>query len=196
MMALIGCLTYEFQTTLPLMTGSTFHGDSRDYGYLTACMGVGAVVGGLIAAGRKRRGPHQLVITAAIFGVAVLAAALAPSLPTEEAVLFLVGACSVSFLALGNSTLQLEAEPSMRGRVMSLWTVAFLGSTPIGGPLVGFVGGHLGARFGLGIGGAAALGAALYGWTTLKRRHAGADVDMAYADTRPAELATVGGRAE
>jgi MFS family permease len=195
MMALIGCLTYEFQTTLPLMTGSTFHGDSRAYGYLTACMGVGAVVGGLIAAGRRRRGPHRLVITAAIFGVAVLAAALAPSLATEEAVLFLVGACSVSFLALGNSTLQLEADPSMRGRVMSLWSVAFLGSTPIGGPLVGFVGGHLGARYGLGIGGAAALAAAFYGWTTLKRARADI-VDTVGADAQTAELATVGGRAE
>jgi MFS family permease len=169
MMALVGCLTYEFQTTLPLMTGNTFHGDSRTYGYLTACMGGGAVIGGLVAAGRKRGGPLRLVRTAAVFGVAVLAAALAPSLIMEELVLFAVGACSVTFLALGNSTLQLEAEPSMRGRVMSLWSVAFLGSTPIGGPLVGFIGGHFGARYGLGIGGAAALGAAVYGWIALRR---------------------------
>ena len=57
----------------------------------------------------------------------------------------------------------------MRGRVMSLWSVAFLGSTPIGGPLVGFVGGELGARYGLGIGGVAALVAAAYGWSRLRR---------------------------
>ena len=84
----------------------------------------------------------------------------------------------------------------MRGRVMSLWSVAFLGSTPIGGPLVGFIGGHLGARYGLGLGGAAAMGAALYGWTTLKRRYADIDIDLAGADVPTAELATVGGRAE
>jgi MFS family permease len=169
MMALIGCLTYEFQTTLPLLTGLTFHGDSRTYGYLTGCMGAGAVVGGLYAAGRQRRGANKLVATAGLFGVAVLAAALAPTLVVEEVILLAVGACSVTFLALGNATLQLEAEPSMRGRVMSLWSVAFLGSTPIGGPLVGFVGGHVGARYGLGLGAVAALAAAAYGWAALRR---------------------------
>jgi MFS family permease len=164
MMAVIGCLTYEFQTTLPLMSGGPFHGDARTYGFLTAFMGVGAVVGGLYAAGRPGRGPRRLVGTAAVFGVAVLAAALAPNLIGEEILLLAVGACSVTFLALGNATLQLSAEPSMRGRVMSLWSVAFLGSTPVGGPLVGFIAGWLGARFGLGLGGIAALAAAGYGW--------------------------------
>ena len=201
MMALVGCLTYEFQTTLPLMTGNTFHGDSRTYGYLTASMGAGAVIGGLVAAGRKRGGPIRLVRTAALFGVAVVAAALAPSLLMEEAVLFLVGACSVTFLALGNSTLQLNADASMRGRVMSLWSVAFLGSTPIGGPLVGFIGGHFGARYGLGIGGAAALAAAAYGWIALRHpRHAAApdvapgknpDADRPGADLPAVELPAV-----
>ncbi|HET9076029.1 MAG TPA: MFS transporter [Acidimicrobiales bacterium] len=174
MMALIGCLTYEFQTTLPLMTGEAFHGNSSTYGFLTAFMGVGAVVGGLFAAGHPGRGMRRLVGTAALFGVAVLAAALAPSLFVEEAVLLAVGACSVTFLALGNATLQLNAEPSMRGRVMSLWSVAFLGSTPLGGPLVGFVGGQLGARYGLGLGALAALLAALYGWSRLRRDGVGA----------------------
>jgi MFS family permease len=172
MMALIGCLTYEFQTTLPLMAGNTFHGDSKTYGFLTASMGVGAVVGGLVAAGRQGRNPMRLIVTAALFGVAVLGAALAPDLIAEEIVLLLVGAGSVTFLALGNATLQLEADPSMRGRVMSLWSVAFLGSTPVGGPLVGFIGGSLGARYGLGVGALAALIAALYGWIALRRRGA------------------------
>ena len=168
MMALIGCLTYEFQTTLPLMSGGTFHGDSRTYGYLTACIGVGSVIGGLVAAGRPRHGMRALVSTAGLFGVAVLAAALAPSLLAEEFLLLAVGACSVTFLSRGNASLQLNAEPSMRGRVMSLWSVAFLGSTPLGGPLVGFIGGSLGARYGLGVGGVAALMAALYGWSRLR----------------------------
>ena len=168
MMALIGCLTYEFQTTLPLMSGGPFHGDSKTYGYLTACIGVGSVVGGLIAAGRPRRGMSALVGTAALFGVAVLAAAVAPTLLAEEVLLLVVGACSVTFLSRGNASLQLNSEPAMRGRVMSLWSVAFLGSTPVGGPLVGFIGGSLGARYGLGIGGVAALAAAFYGWRRLR----------------------------
>jgi MFS family permease len=172
MMAVIGCLTYEFQTTLPLMTGGPFHGGSQTYGFLNACMGAGAVVGGLIAAGRPGRSVARLVRTAAVFGVAVLAASLAPTLLVEEVLLLFVGACSVTFLALGNATLQLSAEPSMRGRVMSLWSVAFLGSTPVGGPLVGFIGGDLGARYGLGLGGVAALLAALYGWSRLREARA------------------------
>lgn len=175
MMALIGCLTYEFQTSLPLMAGNTFHGDSRTYGYLTAFMGVGAVIGGLIAAGSRRRGPRRLVGTASIFGLVVLLAAASPTLVVEEIMLLLVGACSVTFLALGNSTLQLESDPQMRGRVMSLWSVAFLGSTPIGGPLVGFVGGSAGARYALGLGGAAALAASAFGWWALRRRLAAPD---------------------
>ena len=185
MMALIGCLTYEFQTTLPLMTGGPFHGDSRTYGYLTACIGIGSVVGGLIAAGRPRRGISALVGTAGLFGLAVLAAALAPTLLAEEILLLLVGACSVTFLSRGNATLQLNAEPTMRGRVMSLWSVAFLGSTPLGGPLVGFIGGSLGARYGLGLGGVAALMAAAYGWSRMRADTAAA----AAADTAasPAE---------
>jgi len=170
MMALVGCLTYEFQTTLPLLAGGTFHGGARTYGFLTACMGVGAVVGGLIAAGRPARGPRALVRTAAVFGVFVLATALAPTLLAAQVLLLFVGACSVTFLALGNSTLQLAAEPSMRGRVMALWSVAFLGSTPIGGPLVGLAAERLGPRWGLVIGGLAALVAALYGWHSLRRR--------------------------
>ncbi len=172
MMALIGCLTYEFQVTLPLLSGQTFHGDAQVYGLLTACMGAGAVVGGLIAAGRRGRGLVRLVNTATLFGATVMAAALAPTLALTAVLMLLVGACSVTFLSLGNSTLQLESEPSMRGRVMSLWSVAFLGSTPIGGPLVGLIGSSFGARYALGIGGVAALVASGVGRLSLRRQKA------------------------
>ena len=83
MMAVVGCLTYEFQVTLPLLTGNTFHGDSRTYGFMTACMGVGAVIGGLIAAHRQRRGARTLVFTAIAVRIGRAGAALAPSLVTE-----------------------------------------------------------------------------------------------------------------
>src|SRR5579875_3231560 len=78
MMAIVGCLTYEFQTTLPLMAGETFHGNSATYGYFTAFMGIGAVVGGLIAAGRKDRSPRRMVNTLVGFGLVLVLAALAP----------------------------------------------------------------------------------------------------------------------
>jgi len=170
MMAVVGCLTYEFQASLPLIAGVTFKGDAATYGFLTSFMGVGAVIGGLFAAGRRNRDPMRLVRTALAFGAVVGLAALAPTPLTEEIALFFVGAGSVTFLSLANSTLQLEAEPEMRGRVMSLWSVAFLGTTPIGGPLVGFVGGSLGPRYSLGLGAIAALGAGLFGLVVFSRR--------------------------
>jgi MFS family permease len=105
-----------------------------------------------------------LVRSAAVFGVLLALAAVAPSLWLELIALAAVGAASVTFISKGNSTLQLAAAPQMRGRVMSLWAVAFLGSTPIGGPVAGAVAQHVGARWGLGLGAvacglAAALGA-------------------------------------
>jgi hypothetical protein len=72
-------------------------------------------------------------------------------------------------MAIGNSTLQLGAAPQMRGRVMSLWFVAFQGSTPLGGPVVGWVAAAAGARFGLGLGGVTCLVVALLGALALRR---------------------------
>jgi len=173
MMAVVGCLAYEFQVSLPLIAGNTFRGDAATYGFLTASMGVGAVIGGLIAAGRRKGGPRRLINTLLGFGTVILLAALAPSRLSEELALLFVGAGSVTFLSLANSTLQLGSQPEMRGRVMSLWSVAFMGSTPIGGPLVGLIGNDLGARYSLGIGGVAALGAAAFGWWALYHRRPG-----------------------
>lgn len=170
MMAVVGCLAYEFQVSLPLMAGNAFGGNSASYGFLTAAMGTGAVFGGLVAAARGNGSARRMVNTALAFGTALLLAALAPSFATEEVALVLVGAGSVTFTSLTNSTLQLEVDPAMRGRVISLWSVAFQGSTPIGGPTVGLVAGALGARFGLGLGAVAALAAGLVGLATFGRR--------------------------
>jgi MFS family permease len=140
---------------------------------MTAAMGVGAVAGGLLVAARGRTGLPMLVAAAAGFGVVLTLAALAPNLPLELAALALAGWASISFMATGNSTLQLAAEPSMRGRVMSLWFVAFQGSTPIGGPIVGATMAAAGARAGLELGAATCLLVALAGLVTLQRLHAG-----------------------
>jgi MFS family permease len=163
MMALIGTLAYEFQVVLPVVARDAFHGDASTYGFMTSAMGVGAVVGGLITASRRRTGLRPLTVGAAAFGLLILAAAAAPSLPVELVALTFVGAASVSFLAVGNSTLQLTALPTMRGRVMALWAVAFMGSTPIGGPIAGWVSESGGGRAGLVLGGIACLLAALLG---------------------------------
>lgn len=164
MMAIIGTLSYEFQVMLPIFARFTFDGTAGTYGVLTAAMGAGAVVGGLATASRGRSGLDALVRVAAVFGLVILAAAWSPTLPVAIVALVAVGAASITFLARANTTMQLNSDPSMRGRVMALWTVAFLGSTPIGGPLMGYIGEHLGARWALTIGGTAAIVASGYGW--------------------------------
>lgn len=167
MMAVIGTLAYEFAVVLPLMAKFTFHGDAGTYGLMTSFMGGGAVVGGLWTASRTRRSPVALAVISVVFGLVLLGASMAPNLGVELLALVLIGAASISLLALGNTTLQLATTPEMRGRVMSLWAVAFLGSTPIGGPIVGWVGEHLGPRYGLALGGVAALLAGVLAYRTL-----------------------------
>ena len=169
MMALAGCLAYEFQVTLPVMARQGLHAGATAYGFMTAAMGVGAVIGGLFVAAKGRTGLPTLVLSATAFGVVLLFAALAPNLPVELAALALVGGANISFMSTGNSTLQLNALPNMRGRVMSLWFVAFQGSTPIGGPIVGWVMAAAGARAGLGLGGASCLLVAVLGLLALRR---------------------------
>jgi MFS family permease len=169
MMAIMGCFTYEFPVTLPYLARSAFDGDSRTFGFMTAAMAVGAVVGGLHNAARGQVGIATLVRVSMVLGVLVLATALAPSAPVALAVLVGVGAASVMLMARGNATLQLEADPRMRGRVMALWLVAFLGTTPIGGPAVGWVSSSLGARWGLVVGAAACFVAAGLGAWSLAR---------------------------
>lgn len=169
MMALVGTLAYEFQVSLPVMASRGLHAGAAGYGFMTASMGFGAVFGGLYVAARGRTGLPTLVLAAAAFGVVLAAAALAPSLGVEMLALALAGAASISFMSTGNSTLQLGAAPSMRGRVMSLWFVAFQGSTPIGGPIVGWVMAAAGARAGLGLGAVTCLLVAVLGLVALRR---------------------------
>jgi len=163
MMALVGTLAYEFQVALPLLARVSLHGGASTYGLLTAAMGVGAVVGGLAVAGLARTGLLPFTAAAAGFGIAILAAALVPSLVGELAVLAVVGFFSTAFMATGNTTLQLTADPRFRGRVMALWSVTFSGSTPIGGPIVGVVADGFGPRYGLGLGAVACVAASVIG---------------------------------
>lgn len=160
MMVIIGTLSYEFQVILPLFAKFTFYGDANTYAYLTAAMGIGAVIGGLITANRKLVTTQSLNRAALLFGCVILLTALAPTLPMALVGLVLVGIFSTNYMSLSNTALQLNSTPEMRGRVMSLWSVAFLGTTPIGGPVIGWIGEHFGARWGLAIGGVAAIAAA------------------------------------
>jgi MFS family permease len=169
MMALAGCFAYEFQVTLPVMARQGLHVGATGFGFMTAAMGLGAVLGGLLVAMKGRTGLPMLVAAATAFGVVLVLASLAPNLPVELVALALAGGASIAFMSGGNSTLQLASAPSMRGRVMSLWFVAFQGSTPIGGPILGWVMAQAGARAGLGVGGVACLLVAALGLLALRR---------------------------
>ena len=168
MMALVGTLTYEFQVTIPALITGTFHGGADAYGIASAAMGVGAVIGGLASAGRTQTGVATMVWSATAFGITDLLVALSPTAALAAAALVATGAASVWFLATGNTTLQLNSDPQMRGRVMALWAVAFLGSTPLGGPITGWIAEHVGPRWALALGAGAALVAAAYGARTVR----------------------------
>jgi len=164
MIAVVGTLAWEFQVSLPLIARGSFHGGAAIYGTMASVMGVGAVVGGLVSASRSRRRPESLALASIGWGVAITAAALAPTLTIEYVTLLFVGYGSITFNTLAKTTLQLAAAPEMRGRVMALWALAWLGSTPVGGPIVGFVATELGPRWSLLIGGlpTVAVGVAFY----------------------------------
>jgi MFS family permease len=184
MIAVVGTLAWEFQVSLPLMASKVFHGGAGSYGVMASVMGGGAVVGGLISAAQARPRARALCLAAIGWGIAILAAAVAPSFALELAALVFVGYGSITFNALAKTTLQLAAKPEMRGRVMALWALAWMGSTPIGGPIVGWTGQAIGARWALVIGGVAALACgvlALPALTRIDRRPA--------PDTPPAPAA-------
>ena len=169
MMAIVGTFVYEFQISLALMAKYVFHGNAGDYALLTSAMGVGSVIGGIATAGRRKTAPQGLIKMILILGIAMIGVALSPSLPAALLGMVIVGIFSISFTSLGNSILQLESTPSMRSRVMALWSVAFLGSTPIGGPIIGWIGEHANPRWGLGVGGISAVIAGIFGIMAMRK---------------------------
>jgi MFS family permease len=169
MLGIVGTLTYEFTVILPLFARFTFHREAGGFAALVMARGFGSAFGGLYSASRRKTTASMLPTAALVFGLAVLAAAAAPTLALAVIAMTVVGFCSIIFLSLGNVILQQESDPRMRGRVMSLWTVAFLGSTPIGGPIIGWIGQYAGPRWGLATGGFAALLAGAWGAWTLRR---------------------------
>jgi MFS family permease len=174
MMTLVGTLTFNFQVLFPLLASFTWHGTASTYAALTAAMGVGSVAGALAAGARGRVGPRLLVAASAAFGAVMLLVAAAPTVELQLLALVPLGAVSITFAAGVNSAMQLAVDPAMRGRVMALYSMVFLGSTPIGAPLVGWVAEVADPRAGLVLGGAAALVAA-----------AGAQIAFARVGARP-----------
>ena len=170
MMAVVGTLAYNFSVVLPLLAETTFGGGARAYGGMFSVMGAGAVLGGLVFAARARPTRLLLASAAVAFGLAIGLAAAAPNLALATLAMLPIGAASTAFIATSNSLLQLNASSEMRGRVMALFSLVFLGSTPIGGPLVGWIAERFGPRDALGLAAAATLLTGIFGLAGRGRR--------------------------
>jgi MFS family permease len=157
LMVIVGTLGFNFQAILPLLARFTFDGGASAYAALVTAMGIGAVVGAVANGARGTVTPALLAGAAIGFGALALLAAGAPSIGIELLLLAPLGAASVTLAASVNSALQLACEPAMRGRVMALYSIVFLGSTPIGAPLAGWLSEQVDPRAALVMAGVAAL---------------------------------------
>jgi MFS family permease len=160
LMALVGTLGFNFQVVLPLLAKFSFGGGATTYAVMVSAMAVGSIVGALVNGAHGETGPRLIAGGALAFGILATLSAGMPSLALEVPVLALLGAAAVTFAATINSTLQLAVAPNMRGRVMALYSVVFLGSTPIGGPLVGWLSETYDPRLALLLAGVTGLSAA------------------------------------
>ena len=163
MMAVVGTLTFNFAVVIPLFVVHTLHGSDGSYTLLYSTLSIGSVIGALAAAGRRTIEISHLVIASAAFGLAMLLFAAAPTLILSFPIAVLVGVTSVSFMTASTAIVQMRSNAAMRGRVNALQAIVFIGSTPLGGPLLGYVCDRFGPRAGLVLGAAAALGAAAWG---------------------------------
>jgi MFS family permease len=169
MMTVIGTLAFNFQTVLPLFAERDLHGGDLTFSLLMSVISVGSLAGALRAARRRDVTVHTVSLSAGGFGASMLALAAAPTTAVAFAVGVLMGFTSISFMTSSTAIVQLRADPTMRGRVLALQAIVFLGSTPIGGPIVGWVSESFGARWGLVVGALATMAAAAYGLGAVKR---------------------------
>jgi len=172
LVAVLGMFGFNFIVVLPLLARFTFDGGAGLYSVFTALMSLGSLVGALIAASRARPTRTLLLGSGIAFGVLMLATSAAPTAWLTGVLLVGVGLSVMLFLATANTTLQLHSDPAMRGRVMALYGLLFLGSTPLGGPLLGWVSEAWGPRVGLALGGAFSLAAAVAAASGIRIRRA------------------------
>jgi MFS family permease len=160
LVAVVGVFGQNFRVVLPLLAQETFRGGAQSYGYLTAALGLGAVTGALVSAARGRSSPRGLLLACLAFGAVNLLVAAMPSFALALAMVAAVGVTNIVVNTLARTMMITGSEPGMRGRVMALYSIVFLGSTPIGGPVVGWACQEWGARSAFVIAGLTAAGAA------------------------------------
>src|SRR3954471_342512 len=148
-----GTFGMNFQITSALMATEVFGKGAGEFGVLGSAMAVGSLTGALMAARRVRIRLRLLVVAALGFGVAEIVAGFLPTYVAFALFAPVIGFCTLTLLNSANATMQLESDPAIRGRVMALYMTIVMGGTPLGSPIIGWVGQHLGARYTLVIGG-------------------------------------------
>lgn len=172
LVAVVAVFGQNFRVVLPLAASQIYHGDASTYGWLTSAIGLGAMLGAVISAGIHIPTAWTLLLTTIAFGAANVVAAFSPVLAMALIVMVVVGVTNIIFNTVARSVLLLNSEPAMHGRMMAVHGQVFLGSTPLGGPLVGWLCELWGARAGFVIaGGTAVLAAALLCGSAYRERH-------------------------
>lgn len=172
MLFLVATFGLNFPIFIATMTVSAFHRGVDSYGFLTSMMAIGSVTGALVAARREQPGIRLLISSSALFGLACALAAIAPGYGEFAAMLIGIGIAAQIFTSTSNSLLQLAADPAVRGRVSSIVLAVFLGTTPLGSPLVGWVADSFGPRWALGLAAGSGIGAAVIGLLFCRRASA------------------------
>ncbi|MCU1504391.1 MAG: arabinose efflux permease family protein [Ilumatobacteraceae bacterium] len=189
MMAVVGTLTFNFNVVMPLFVKKTLHGSDTTFTILYSVVSIGSLAGALLTARRTSIAVHDVVVGAALFGMAMCIFAASPGLVTSFPFAILIGFTSIIFMTASTAIVQMRAAPEMRGRVLALQAIVFLGSTPIGGPILGWICDQFGPRTGFLVGGVGALGAAAWGFLADGGRN---PLRRRVAALPAAETATVG----
>ncbi|MDT5127474.1 MAG: hypothetical protein QOH54_3118 [Mycobacterium sp.] len=187
LMTVAGLLAYNWNVLLPTFMRDVFNGDARMVGFGFTSMGLGAVLGGLALAGFLNPSSHRLILNGCVFATFLVLLGLTPTLGVAYVLLFVVGAFSVTFRATATALLQLYADPQMRGRVISLLVLATAGTTPIGGPLIGWICEHASPRVACVVGGLGTALAALACAAYLRAKRSAGQDDYESAASRSSD---------
>lgn len=163
MMAIIGTFAFNFSVTLPLLVTGPLGGNKQSYTWLLSVISLGSVIGALATARRREVPPSHVLGSALMFGVGMLAIAVAPNLWIALPLALITGLGAIGFMTSSTALIQLFGDPLFRGRVLALQSMVFLGTTPLGGPLVGWIADVMGPRAAVVVGGLACLAAAAWG---------------------------------
>ncbi|MGN7248504.1 MFS transporter [Janibacter anophelis] len=177
----LGTFGMNFQITIALMATQVFDRGAEDYGLLGSIMAVGSLSAALLAARRSEPRLRVLLTSLAGFALAAGAAALAPTYVTFAIALAACGLTALTVMTTANAMVQMRTEPMMRGRVMALYMAIFFGGTPLGAPIIGWIGDVLGPRWTIGVG-AVAVGITLAGVAVWLARHE--NVEVTYSSQR------------